>query len=100
MYLERVVELIILHSRTSPAPGSASASDKAQAKQQQQQQSTASGRLLPHALRSVASDSGLHPLLPYFVHFVADEVCPPAQLGHVIVLCTSGHGVYSALPPW
>jgi transcription initiation factor TFIID subunit 6 len=31
--------------------------------------------LLRDAFLSVATDSGLHPLVPYFTQFVADEVC-------------------------
>lgn len=30
--------------------------------------------LFKEALRSLAADSGLHPLVPYFSYFIADEV--------------------------
>lgn len=30
--------------------------------------------LFKHALLSLATDSGLHPLVPYFTHFISDEV--------------------------
>lgn len=30
--------------------------------------------LLKEALVSLATDSGLHPLVPYFTYFIADEV--------------------------
>ena len=32
------------------------------------------GEVLSHALSSLASDAGLHPLLPYLTHFVKEEV--------------------------
>lgn len=31
-------------------------------------------KLLNDAVRSLASDSGIHPLVPYFVQFIQDEV--------------------------
>lgn len=30
--------------------------------------------LFKQALASLATDSGLHPLVPYFIYFIADEV--------------------------
>lgn len=32
--------------------------------------------LFKEALVSLAKDSGLHPLVPYFTYFIADEVMP------------------------
>ncbi|GJP76286.1 hypothetical protein CLOP_g6660 [Closterium sp. NIES-67] len=69
LYFERVTELLLLTARSTP-PATSAATPPAQQQQQQQQQQS----LLSHALRSVALDAGLHPLLPYFVHFIADEV--------------------------
>ncbi|CAI5527988.1 unnamed protein product [Closterium sp. Naga37s-1] len=63
LYFERVTELVLLTARP-PAPAASSVPTPGG-----QQHS-----VLCHALRSVAVDAGLHALLPYFVHFIADEV--------------------------
>lgn len=31
-------------------------------------------KLLNDAIRSLATDSGIHPLVPYFIQFIQDEV--------------------------
>lgn len=36
--------------------------------------------LFKHALLSLATDSGLHPLVPYFTHFISDEVSSHAPV--------------------
>ncbi|CAI7820523.1 unnamed protein product, partial [Closterium sp. NIES-54] len=64
LYFERVTELVLLTARPAPPATSSAPSPGGQ-----QQQS-----VLSHALRSVAVDAGLHALLPYLVHFIADEV--------------------------
>ncbi|CAI7782414.1 unnamed protein product, partial [Closterium sp. NIES-54] len=68
LYFERVTELVLLTARPAPPATSSAPSPGGQ-----QQQS-----VLSHALRSVAVDAGLHALLPYLVHFIADEASPPA----------------------
>lgn len=39
------------------------------------------------ALLSLATDSGLHPLVPYFTYFIADEVV--LKILHTILICAS-----------
>lgn len=42
--------------------------------------------LFKQALVSLATDSGLHPLVPYFTHFVADEVVLLLYLSYCLFL--------------
>jgi transcription initiation factor TFIID subunit 6 len=42
--------------------------------------------LFKQALVSLATDSGLHPLVPYFTYFVADEVILQLYLSYCLFL--------------
>ena len=42
--------------------------------------------IFKQALVSLATDSGLHPLVPYFIQFIADEV-----VSRILILSISSH---------
>ncbi|CAI5536133.1 unnamed protein product [Closterium sp. Naga37s-1] len=83
LYFERVTELVLLTARP-PAPAASSVPTPGG-----QQHS-----VLCHALRSVAVDAGLHALLPYFVHFIADEASPPCAALHALFSSPSLHPLH------